>query len=124
MNFKEIDASQRGAPELPWTLQEQDIQGLSDAPVQIDSPDGPVIDPEYGMLYGASEDTIEKVKAKAQFLLNSKLYVLVLLRALMHATAGDQDKMDFLIAHCEKEVLQDHGLVPMEKILHVIRTPR
>jgi hypothetical protein len=110
-----------GAGKLPWKLEMKTVRtqfGVKELPVAINSPSRPVVAEYDGLLYGYSPDNEMEVKKHVSFLVNSRLDIEALLRAVMIACAEDETKAEFILDYARKEVLQHHKLIPEEATLY------
>lgn len=120
--FKRIKNEMAAAAPGPYSPVMRKVNGV-EMVVGIYAANGArVIDSDYGLVYGAGGDIDDKLTANSQFLLNSHLNHDILVRALLRATGNDEKLVAFLCDHAQKEILQEHGVVPKERILKIAKS--
>lgn len=110
----QIGQRQSSASKLPWSL-EQGFVGDQLIGICIRSPDREIVG-DQGMHYGLSKSYVDQVRSDIDFLLNSRQDLSALLLALSMACGYDQQKMEYLLEHARKQVLQTAGVVPKEAV--------
>lgn len=101
----------------PWQVL-TDIVNKVQVPVRIQDNDRCIIHDEYGLYYGASESTADRLNRTARAIAAAPWDIQVLCRALCIACAKDETKMDYVLQHAEKELLIEAGKLKDDLVAH------
>lgn len=112
MDLREIRTRLKSAAQPPLQARLETINGVI-LPVSIEGSERTIVSVDRGLL---CDNDIDAIRAEADFIINARIDIDVLLRALLMACAGDESHANFLVGHAHKEVLIELGLAPEEKI--------
>ena len=117
ITLEEIEDTLKDSSALPWKEALGDVGKYDDLIVSIENAYGPILEPEYGLNFGITKDNEAEIRAKSKLILLSKLWITILLKALLFACDQKRLEAGYFLAHAEKEVLESLGILKKKKVL-------